>query len=162
MQSLPKRYPPVDFLKARRRHPFFGRCIVASRGFSLIEVVIAMGIFVFAVVPVIGLVSSGMKNMRQSMDDSIKADILKNVVAQIQATPYTNITASNYYFTDQGVLLDSSNSSCLFVASTTISDPPALVATSTNIARLLNITVRHCLDTNNKTVFSQLLLNNPQ
>ena len=120
-----------------------------------------MGIFVFAVVPVIGLVSSGMKTMRQSMDDSIQADILKTVVAQVQATPYTNISntwhGQSFYFTDQGV---STNSAAgIFVATTTIKNASTTVTTNTNIACLLNITVRHYLDTNNKTVFSQLLLN---
>ena len=120
-----------------------------------------MGIFVFAVVPVIGLVSSGMKTMRQSMDDSTRADILKNVVAQIQATPYTNISntynGASLYFTDQGVLTNSAGG--IFVATTAIRSAPTNVTTNTNIACLLKITVNHCLDTNNKTVFSQLLLN---
>ena len=44
----------------------------AEDAFSLIEVIIALGIFAFVVVPIIALVSSGMKSLRQSMDDSVR------------------------------------------------------------------------------------------
>jgi hypothetical protein len=37
-----------------------------------------------------------------------------------------------------------------------------LVTSDTNIAQLLRVTVRHFADTNNKTVYSQLILNTAQ
>jgi len=134
-------------------------------GFSLIEVTIALGVFAFAMIPIIGLVSSGMKSLRGSMDDGVRGEIVRKVVAEAGRVPYTNLSSfngTNFYFDDEGVQQASSNAQTIFVASNSIANPPSLVTTNTNIARLLRVTVRHFADTNNKTVYSQLILNTAQ
>ena len=131
-------------------------------GFSLIEVVISLGIFVFAMVPIIGVTSSGMKNLRDSMDDTVRADIVRKVAGEAMRSPYASVMSydqSNSYFTDEGVKTTSPD---IFVATTTITNAPGLLSTTTDIARLLTVTVRHFADTNNRTVFSQLLINTAQ
>ena len=136
-----------------------------SHGFSLIEVTIALGIFAFAMIPIIGLVSSGMKSLRGSMDDAVRGEIVRKVVAEAGRVPYTNLSSfngTNFYFDDEGVQQASSNAQTIFVASNSIADPPSLVTTDPDIAQLLRVTVRHFADTNNKTVYSQLILNTAQ
>jgi uncharacterized protein (TIGR02598 family) len=137
-----------------------------SHGFSLIEVTIALGVFAFAMIPIIGLVSSGMKSLRGSMDDGVRGEIVRKVVGEAGRVPYTNLsTAFNnrlFYFDDEGVQQASSNAQTIFVASNSIANPPPLVTSDTNIAQLLRVTVRHFADTNNKTVYSQLILNTAQ
>jgi uncharacterized protein (TIGR02598 family) len=137
-----------------------------SHGFSLIEVTLALGIFAFAMIPIIGLVSSGMKSLRGSMDDAVRGEIVRKVVAEAGRVPYTNLsTAFNnrlFYFDDEGVQQASSNAQTIFVASNSIANPPVLLTTNTDIAQLLRVTVRHFADTNNKTVYSQLILNTAQ
>jgi len=129
-------------------------------GFSLIEVTIAMGIFVFAMVPIIGVTSSGMKNLRDSMDDTVRADIVRKVAGEVmRSTNYANVDLSVSYYTDEGVKTTSPD---IFVATKTITDPPGLLSTTTDIAKLLTVTVTHFADTNNRTVFSQLLINTAQ
>ena len=135
-------------------------------GFSLIEVTIALGVFAFAMIPIIGLVSSGMKSLRGSMDDGVRGEIVRKVVAEAGRVPYTNLsTAFNnrlFYFDDEGVQQALSNAQTIFVASNSIANPTPLVTSDTNIAQLLRVTVRHFADTNNKTVYSQLILNTAQ
>jgi uncharacterized protein (TIGR02598 family) len=136
-----------------------------SHGFSLIEVTLALGIFAFAMIPIIGLVSSGMKSLRGSMDDAVRGEIVRKVVAEAGRVPYTNLSSfdgTNFYFDDEGVQQASSNAQTIFVASNSIANPPDLVTSDTNIAQLLRVTVRHFADTNNKTVYSQLILNTAQ
>jgi uncharacterized protein (TIGR02598 family) len=137
------------------------------RGFSLIEVTIALGVFAFAMIPIIGLVSSGMKSLRGSMDDGVRGEIVRKVVAEAGRVPYTNLSSfngTNFYFDDEGVQQASSNAQTIFVASNSIyaATPPSLITADTNIAQLLRVTVRHFADTNNKTVYSQLILNTAQ
>ena len=140
-----------------------------SDGFSLIEVVIAVGIFAFVIIPVIGLVSGGMKNLRQSMDDTVRADIAREIVGEALRSPYTNVVAtwngSNNYYTDEGVRL-SSVAGAVFKATTTVTSLPSSsslgLTTDTNIAKQLTVTVQHVSDTNNKTVYTQLLINTKQ
>ena len=139
-----------------------------SHGFSLIEVTIALGVFAFAMIPIIGLVSSGMKSLRGSMDDGVRGEIVRKVVGEAGRVPYTNLsTAFNnrlFYFDDEGVQQASSNAQTIFVASNSVyaATPPSLITSDTNIAQLLKVTVRHFADTNNKTVYSQLILNTAQ
>ena len=138
------------------------------RGFSLIEVTIALGVFAFAMIPIIGLVSSGMKSLRGSMDDGVRGEIVRKVVGEAGRVPYTNLsTAFNnrlFYFDDEGVQQASSNAQTIFVASNSVyaATPPSLITSDTNSAQLLKVTVRHFAETNNKTVYSQLILNTPQ
>jgi hypothetical protein len=107
-----------------------------------------------------------MKSLRGSMDDGVRGEIVRKVVAEAGRVPYTNLsTAFNnrlFYFDDEGVQQASSNAQTIFVASNSIAHPPSLVTTDTNIAQLLRVTVRHFADTNNKTVYSQLILNTAQ
>ena len=134
--------------------------------FSLIEVIIALGIFAFVVVPIIALVSSGMKSLRQSMDDSVRGEIVRKVVGEAMRVPYANLGTEfngiNFYFDDEGVQQGSSNAQTIFVVSNTVDNPPSLVTSNTNIAQLLKVTVQHFADTNNKTIYSQLILNTSQ
>jgi len=137
----------------------------SPRGFSIIEVTLALGIFAFAMIPIIGLVSSGMKSLRGSMDDAVRGEIVRKVVAEAGRVPYTNLSSfdgTNFYFDDEGVQQASSNAQTIFVASNSVANPPDLVTSDTNIAQLLRVTVRHFADTNNKTVYSQLILNTAQ
>ena len=129
-------------------------------GFSLIEVVMALGIFAFVIIPVIGLVSGGMKNLRQSMDDTVRAGIAKEIAGEALRTPYSNVVTNISYYTDEGVT--SSIAGAVFKATTTTNTQLTLVTTDTNVARMLTITVQHMQDTNNRTVFSQLLINSGQ
>jgi len=134
----------------------------ASHGFSLIEVVIAVGIFAFVIIPVIGLVSGGMKNLRQSMDDTVRADIAREIVGQALRSPWANLvnfTTTPSYYTDEGV--QTLGSDYLFIASNTLSVAPSLLGVNTN-CKLLTVTVQHRSDTNNKTVYTQLLINTAQ
>jgi uncharacterized protein (TIGR02598 family) len=147
-------------------NPFDTRPVPRARdracGFSLIEVTIALGIFVFAIVPIIGLTSSGMKNLRDSMDDTVRADIVRKVAGEVMRSPYANVAATNYFFTDEGVRVDPGDAQTIFVAQTTITNAPGLLSTTADIAKLLTVTVRHIADSNNRTVFSQLLINTAQ
>ncbi len=138
-----------------------------QHGFSLIEVTIALGVFAFAMIPIIGLVSSGMKSLRGSMDDGVRGEIVRKVVAEAGRVPYTNLSSfngSNSFFDDEGVQQASSNAQTIFVASSSVyaATPPSLITTNTNIAQVLKVTVQHFADTNNKSVYSQLILNTAQ
>ena len=107
----------------------------------------ALGIFAFVVVPIIALVSSGMKSLRESMDDSVRGEIVRKVVGEAMRVPYANLGTEfngiNFYFDDEGVQQGSSNAQTIFVVSNTVANPPSLV-------------------TSNTTIYSQLILNTSQ
>jgi len=125
-----------------------------------------VGIFAFVIIPVIGLVSGGMKNLRQSMDDTVRSDIAREIASQALRTPFTNVDASTRYFTDEGMETNSSPGAYVFIASTSLANvnaSPLLSGISPDKARVLNIRVYHFQDSNNnQTVLSQLLINTDQ
>ena len=140
--------------------------IQTRSAFSLIEVTIALGIVAFALVPIIGLVSTGMKSLRDSMDETVRAEIVRKVSGEALRVPYAKLLDEfqnkTFYFDDEGIQQPSSNVSTIFVATTAVADPPSLITSNTGIARLLSVNVQHFADVNNKTVHSQLILNTAQ
>ena len=139
-----------------------GPLVRDSRAFSLIEVVIAIGIFAFAIVPIIGLLGSGMGTLKDSMSDTVRSDIARRVVGEYQRMPYSNLVASTSFFDSEGGRLASSNAETIFIAIATLSNPPSLISADPNNARMLVVTVQHFRETNSRTRYSQMLVNSAQ
>ena len=84
----------------------------ASRAFTLVETVIAMGIVAFAMVPILGLVPMGLGAFRNAISFTAEAQIVQALSNEILLTDYSLIT-SKYsttnisYYSDEGELLSS-------------------------------------------------------
>ena len=65
-----------------------------SGGFSLVEIVLAIGVVSFAFVSVLGLVPMGMNAFRSSIDTSVGAQIDQQMVNQAQETDFSTLIAS--------------------------------------------------------------------
>lgn len=70
-------------LTSLRRHP-------ATNSFSLVEMTLALGIFSFAIISVIGLMTVGLKASQESKEETLTATIAKNLSMKVQAHLYTN------------------------------------------------------------------------
>ena len=87
-----------------------------KKAFSLIEVVIALGIFSFAIVAILGLFSISLASSRESSDDTRSAAMVSQVVDALRAKPFeelqTSLTASNalFMFDQEGALLTGTGS----------------------------------------------------
>jgi uncharacterized protein (TIGR02598 family) len=62
-------------------------------GFSLVEVVMALGIFSFVIISIIGLMGSGLKASQDSIRDSTQARIFEQVAPLVRAI--TNAATTN-------------------------------------------------------------------
>lgn len=77
----------------------------SSDAFSLIEVVLAIGIVAFAFVAILGLLPVGMTTFRQAMDTSTSSQIIQRVINEAQQTKYATLVESGSttkHFDDQG------------------------------------------------------------
>ena len=94
------------------------------QGFSLIEVVLAIGIVAFAFVALFSLLPIGMGVFREAMDTSVSAQIVQRVVSDAEETDFDvlkddpgNSKSGNYYvlpfryFDDQGTEVKVANAS---------------------------------------------------
>lgn len=104
-----------------------GRMRDRERGFSLIEVVMAIGIISFSMVAVMGLIPVGLTTMQQATDDNMVAQIAKQVSGEVLLTPFsqlrTKYSPTNFYFDDQGIKEDPASDHTRYWVSTSLVNP---------------------------------------
>jgi uncharacterized protein (TIGR02598 family) len=61
-------------------------------GFSLVEVVLAVGVISFAFVAILGLLPAGLHQFRQAMDTSVAAQIAQRIIQDAQQTDFDVLT----------------------------------------------------------------------
>ena len=64
----------------------------ASTAFSLIEVVLAIGILAFGFVAILGLLPTGLQLFREAVETSVSSQIAQRVINDAQQTDYTVLT----------------------------------------------------------------------
>lgn len=60
-------------------------------GFSLVEVVLAIGIVAFAFLPLLGLMPIGLNTSRQAIDTTMEAQIVQQMTSLAQQTDFSNL-----------------------------------------------------------------------
>lgn len=113
--------------------------MVSSRhcgGFSLVEVVLAVGIIAFCLVAIVGLFSVGHLASRHATDDTSLAAATSQVISKIRAR--TNLSLpTNYYFNLQGRVVPTVEEASYVCAVDYSTVPEAEVTDiSTNLARV--------------------------
>lgn len=75
-----------------------------SAGYSLVEVMVAVGIVSFGIIAMVSMMPSGLSTFRNSMDRSISSQIAQRIVSEERQKNFDNITAgaTYQYFTDEG------------------------------------------------------------
>ncbi|MEP6669935.1 MAG: Verru_Chthon cassette protein B, partial [Chthoniobacter sp.] len=61
-------------------------------GFSLVEVVLAVGVISFAFVAIMGLIPAGLQQFRQAMDNSVCSQIAQRIIQDAQLTDFDTLT----------------------------------------------------------------------
>jgi uncharacterized protein (TIGR02598 family) len=77
------------------------------KGFTLVEVTIAMGVVAFGFITILGLLPAGLKTFRSAMDSSVGAQIAQKVINDAQQKDFDALVANGIastvrYFDDQG------------------------------------------------------------
>ena len=75
----------------RKRWPLRRASGPAAEAFTLIEVVMAIGITAFAAFAIAGLIPVGLSNFRQTKNLSTAAEISRQVFSEIQVTPFSKL-----------------------------------------------------------------------
>ena len=93
-----------------------------SAGFSLVEVVIAIGILSFAMVPLLGMLPTGLNTFRNSIDRSVSTQIAQQILNEARQTDFTNLPSlqGNRYFTDEGDPTTETSPNRIYLARTDI------------------------------------------
>src|ERR1700748_1416971 len=82
-----------------------------SRAFSLVEVVLALGVTSFAVLALIGTLPTGIKSVQDSSNESARANILQQIRAELQEVNFgsgsgniSSLTSQTNYYDNNGDL----------------------------------------------------------
>ncbi len=110
-------------------------------GFTLIEVMIAMAIFSFSFIGIMGMMSTGLYLFHQGTNLTTSTEIAQQVINSVQQTSYSQLSGLEgqmYYYDDQGNLLTTGNQSqAVFQAHVTVNSSvqlPGSTLTNPNLA----------------------------
>ncbi len=95
----------------------------------------ALGLLSFAVVAILGLLPTGLNTLRQAMNQTVEAQIVRSIGAQAVTTSFTNLATNDMYFDDEGLPAATASQSYYTVSVTT--NTPAYPG-STNSINLAN------------------------
>jgi uncharacterized protein (TIGR02598 family) len=87
------------------------------RGFSLVEMTIAVGIFSFTILAILGSLPIGLSSIHDSIGDSAIANISQQIRSELQQVSFNssnpasiqNFVNSSYYYSSEGDPTDASN-----------------------------------------------------
>ena len=98
-------------------------------GFSLIEVMMAIGIVAFAIIPVMGLLPTGLSINRQAIEATVSSQIVSRISQELAQSDFSSLPASStglltYLFDNQGNLVGSGTGTSSFKFTSTIASSP--------------------------------------
>lgn len=76
--------------RVRKNHFLCRSC--GNSGFSLVEVVLAMGIIAVAFIPLMGLLPIGLNTSQQAIDTTVQAQILQQMTGLAQEAGWSNLS----------------------------------------------------------------------
>ena len=91
----------------------------SRRAFSLIEVVLALGVTSFALLGMAALLPIGLSTTRQASNRTTEADLVQYVRNELELTSFTNLTVWStipLYFDDQGLPTTSTDPERIYTA----------------------------------------------
>jgi uncharacterized protein (TIGR02598 family) len=104
----------------------------AARGFSLIEVVLAIGIVSFCLLALIGLFGLGMNGSRHANDDTFLGSMVTRVAGDLRTQGASFTSGTNYFFDNRGLVVSSVDTTAYYECEVTTQSPTGITATSTN------------------------------
>ena len=131
------------------------------QAFSLIEVVLALGVVSFSLVGILGLLFSGLTTFHRSMDQTVQAQIAQQIIGQAQLTSYGNLANFTTNYDENGNGVAASDPTAIYTVTFALSN--LSTSLSTNIASTAgtNIVVQVWNKTSpsNTNFYSSILIN---
>lgn len=98
----------------------------SGHAFSLVEVVIAMGIFSFAIVATFSLIGQSFKSYSSAINDTVSRQIMNQLAANAQQARLADLTNSPSYtlnFDNEGNPVSASDAMAVYTGNVTVTSP---------------------------------------
>lgn len=102
-----------------------------TRGFSLVEVTIALGITAFAAMVLLAMMCSGMNSSRESADRTVSAQIAQQMIGMVQQTNWSEVPSlaqEYFYFDEAGQLVKGPDDFAAVFAACVLVEPSVSLA----------------------------------
>lgn len=97
---------------------------LSRRGFSLVEVTLALGLVTFGLVSTLAVLPVGLSTLREAREAVAEANILQQIGAEFEATPFMDIPATKtLYFDQEGRRLNPGDPQRLYEVTTQATSP---------------------------------------
>jgi len=114
------------------------RAACRVRAFTLVEVVLALGVASFGLISMLGLLTIGLKTFHDAINTTTEAEITQQIANQLELANYstisTNTTSTYYYFTQEGIATNADSA----IYSAAVSAPVKLTVPGGNSAYSTN------------------------
>jgi uncharacterized protein (TIGR02598 family) len=128
------------------------RKTVGTAAFSLVEVVIAVGVAAFALVALLGLLPAGLKTFKGTMNMATGSQIAQRIFNDMQVADWSDLGPTNRFFDEQGNEMANSNAlNCIYWVR---------VSTTNALTRMNSTQIQGNTSTNLLTV-TVMIANNP-
>ncbi|MFN0078458.1 MAG: Verru_Chthon cassette protein B [Prosthecobacter sp.] len=124
-----------------------------SAAFSLVEVMVAVGITAVGIVTLLGLLPSSLSNIRRAANDGVEARVMQAIMADYQMRDWPSIlrqqesaAAEMTYFDLNGFPVKSADSEAFLLAQINVVDAPLLPGATVPNPRLRMLRVRTSRD----------------
>lgn len=128
--------------------------------FSLVEVVLALGIVGFAMLALLGLLPVGLHAGRDAMNLTVGTQIAQSLSSDVHLTDFSNISAATSYYDDQGIRVSASDLKVTFIATVTPEPLHSPVDLSVNAARNVRIEISQKHSPSTSVSYSVIAVNN--
>lgn len=116
--------------------PPLSRRTIRLQGFSLVEVVMALGIMSFALMGIVGLLPAGLSQFRQAVDVTTKAQISQELTSMVQRTEFSDLSEFgtegspkiSYYDSEGAELDDAKKDTYAYMAKTYVANLTQLLS----------------------------------
>src|SRR4051794_32386034 len=72
----------------------------AKSAFSLVEVVLALGICSFAMIAIVGMIPMGLTTFRSAMNTTAQSQIVQRIAGDLLLSEYQNLDSKVYYYNE--------------------------------------------------------------
>ncbi|HSI85107.1 MAG: Verru_Chthon cassette protein B [Candidatus Methylacidiphilales bacterium] len=86
----------------------------ARKAFTLVEMVISIGVVGFSFMTMVGMLSTGMQIFQRAMDLTAKPQMVQHILGEVDQVPYislTNMQGRTFFFDDAGNVMEAANES---------------------------------------------------
>jgi uncharacterized protein (TIGR02598 family) len=136
-------------------------------GFTLVEVILSLGILSFAMVALLGLIPLGLSTSRNAINITTESQIVQSLCNEIQLTDFSNISNTVLYYNEEGSIVNSSDQTILYsvvISSEKSISPATGLSTGSKTDSAQTVLIRVANKTTPKTTnsYSVIVFNNNQ